>query len=291
MRGPLLALIACSGAVALPARGDPAPTQKVAVLVAGVSAADAELAENVSEVVIARVAQRGNFKIVGTREVRRRITDRPGAAGRSCAKETDCMIRVALALGATSALVGTVGMDTDHYRLGLVFEDLAKGSERARGKRTVAADVGPLVTAAQDLTDELLPSARLDAPSGRPLDLELADPQSNQGSARQTQSAPPLLGTLQARQARAKTWPRYLAYGSGIAALGALSVGLILGGIANQPLTADQRAQAQSEFSSRRDIGLAADVALTTAAALSVVSGSLFVYHRRNIFGSDRPAD
>jgi hypothetical protein len=47
--------------------------EKLAVLVLGTSDKDAELADNVTEVIIARVAQRGGVEIAGKEEFRARL--------------------------------------------------------------------------------------------------------------------------------------------------------------------------------------------------------------------------
>jgi len=276
-RLPIIAVALAGGALA--ARAESAPRERLAVLVLGASPADAELADNLTEVVIARVAERADLQTLGTPDIRRRLaTDAAGAAP-DCADDIACLTRAAGALGATRALIGSVETRGQERSLVLTLRDLTGGGSEDRVARASEADVSQLVKAAQRLTDELL------APPAPPVVREV--PRLVPPAPVLPDHEPPPTIVVPAKRA----WPRYAAFGSGVATVGAAAVGLVFGAIAQQPLTAGTREEAQAQFESRRSFGLVADICLGSAAVLGVLSAYLFVSHRHEIFGSSAAAE
>jgi hypothetical protein len=288
-RPPLIAVAITWSVFAGPAGGSAtaAAKERIAVLVLGASAGDAELADNVTEVVIAYIAEQGTFETVGTPEARRRLAAMGGAAGLACAGQADCLARAAVKLGARRGVVGTVTTEGRQFLLDLALADLESAHEEARATRAVETDVDRLVAAAQEIIAALFAAKRQVGGN-----LAQSAPPQRAGDQTRFLLAPVApRATAPSRHDVASHLRRYAFYGSGIASLSALTVGLVFGGIAQQPIVGGPRVNAQKEFEDRRGLGLAADIALVSSAALATLSAYLFVRHRNEIFGPDQPAD
>jgi len=268
---------------------------KLAVLILGASPGDGELAENVTELLIARIAERGGSDLIGTPEVRRRAASLAAAVGPAgCADERSCLARAAVALGASRALVGSVGRSGQRFLLDVAVVDLTDGRRAARAERVIDAEPGALVKAVREVAAVLLAppaepgvSSRAAAEARRlALDLPSQTPPDPGQTAAIALVTPP-----GAAGPRARLWPRYAFYGSGIASVGALSVGLVFGGLAQQPITSNVRREAQRELQQRRAFGLAADVALVSSATLAAACAYLFLRNRHDIFAADASSE
>src|SRR5262245_36288297 len=82
-------------ALAAPARA----AEKLAVMVVATAERDAELADNLTEVIIARVAQRGGVEIAGKEEFRARLGVESERRTQACLDDIACLGRAAVSLG------------------------------------------------------------------------------------------------------------------------------------------------------------------------------------------------
>src|SRR4051812_39045470 len=83
--------------------------EKLAVLVIGTSEKDAELADNLTEVIIARVAQVQKIEIAGKEEFRARLGVESERRAQDCLADIGCLSRAAVSLGVRRIVTGNVG--------------------------------------------------------------------------------------------------------------------------------------------------------------------------------------
>ena len=132
------------------------PAERLAVLVLPDPGTPAVLADNLTEVALSRLAERRRGPVVGTAELRRRLS---GIAGdrraNECVEDIACLGRVGVALGVRRVISGTVRQEDRQYMLNLVLTDIQTAKVEARFFRLVPGGLDALVAAIQEGTDEL----------------------------------------------------------------------------------------------------------------------------------------
>jgi hypothetical protein len=152
MRAPCLAIglvLACSATVE-------AARPKLAALILQTGNVDQELADNLTEVLISRLARRGDHEIAGKEELKTKlgVDDRAAAA---CMSNLECLGRAGTELGVTTMVVGTLGRRGDDYLYNLSLIDIASGKIENRVFEQVAGGkVANLIAAVQSTADKLL---------------------------------------------------------------------------------------------------------------------------------------
>src|SRR5882672_7823872 len=101
-------LFALGVAVLAPARPARA-AEKLAVMVLGTAERDAELGDNITEVIIARIAQRGGVEIAGKEEFRARLGVESDRRAQVCLDDLGCLGRAAVSLGVRRIVAGNIG--------------------------------------------------------------------------------------------------------------------------------------------------------------------------------------
>src|SRR3981081_4437795 len=144
-------MLAVAGvAVAKPSR------PKLAALILKTGSVDEELADNLTEVLISRLARRGDHAIAGKEELK----SRPGGAERAaadCMSNQGCIGRVGTELGVVRMVVGTLGKRGDDYVYNLNLIDIETGRVENRVCELVAGGkVDTLISAVQSPADKLL---------------------------------------------------------------------------------------------------------------------------------------
>jgi hypothetical protein len=142
-----LALLLALGAS--PALGQ---TRRAAVIILGTRAATQTLADNLTEVAMARVAGR-RFEVVGTEEFRGRLGMLRDP--QACLQDAACLGRVAVELVVTKIVVGTLALERHQYLFHLALWDLPSGALENRVFRLVEGPVEDLVRNVQDAVDAL----------------------------------------------------------------------------------------------------------------------------------------
>jgi len=151
LSGGIAVLVAtCAVAHARPAR------PKLAALILKTGNVDEELADNLTEVLIGRLARRGDHEIAGKEELKTKlgVDDR---AAVDCMSSPSCLGRVGTELGVTRMVVGTLGKRGDDYLYNLNLIDITTGKVENRVFQMVAGGkVDPLISAVQSTADKLL---------------------------------------------------------------------------------------------------------------------------------------
>ena len=149
----LAALLAALGLAALPRPARAA--EKIAVLVLGSSEKEAELADNLTEVLIAYVAQHGGFEIAGKEEFRARLGVENEKRAQSCLDDISCLGRAGVSLGVRRIVAGSVGTRGKQFLFNLNLDNVEEGKVESRVFRLVEGGVEDLIRAVQEASGEL----------------------------------------------------------------------------------------------------------------------------------------
>ncbi len=290
--------------------------EKVAVLVLGTSDKDADLGDNLTEVIIARIAQHGGFEIAGKEEFRARLGVESDQRSQVCLDDIGCLGRAAVSLGVRRIVAGNVGTRGKQFLFSLTLNNAETGKVDARVFRLVEGGVEDLIRAVQEGSDELF-RPRVE-PGKIQVETEPAGARVSIDTA--YLGIPPLIsGTLLAGKHNVRVeadrhfpwtskvevrpgqelqiklkpdslpvrraWPPYLAYGSATLAGLAFATGGFLGVLSQLQPNGATRYDAQQDFDQKRHFALAANVSFGAGAALTLVSLYYFIHYRDDIFG------
>jgi hypothetical protein len=297
-------------ALASPALGQ---TRRAAVIILGTRAATQALADNLTEVAMARVARR-RFEVVGTEEFRGRLGMLRDP--QACLQDAACLGRVAVELVVTKIVVGSLAIERNQYLFHLALWDLPSGAVENRAFRLVEGPVEDLVRNVQDATDALFvprpePSRiHIDSePRGARVFLDnvflgvtpMLSPEVLAGRHRvavdhdhrfpwtSTVEVPPgerleIRLTAQNLPPR-RAWPAAVGASSGAAALLALGAGALLGVQSEVELADATRQDAMLDFQRRQHLGRLSTGLLISSAVLAGLSVYHFIHYRHDIFG------
>ena len=288
--------------------------ERVAVIVTAPNPVDAALADNLTEVTMARVAQRGH-QVAGAEEFRARL----GAGAREverCAEDATCLGRAAVSLGVTKILIGAVRSRQGQYLFDLALHDPRSGTAENRTFRMIDGPLPQLITTVQDAADAVfktkLEVGRLYVDSQPPGARVLIDnafvgvtpmlagsllPGTHRVVVEREDRFPwsadvevPSGGQLEVRLTPDNLperwrWPAYVAYGSAAAASLSLIGGTFLGVASEINPSLDTRREVMRDFERRRTMGRAANVLLATSVLLAGVSVYHFIKYRDHVFG------
>ena len=306
-------------ATAAPAQ---ATRPKMAALIVKTGNVDEELADNLTEVLIARLARRGDHEIAGKEELKTKLGVDDRAAG-DCMSSPECLGRVGTELGVTRMVVGQLGRRGDDYIYNLNLIDIGTGKVENRVFEMVAGGkVNNLIAAVQSTADKLfepkvepggvrvtsetrgatvyLDDAFVGATPVRRDGIEpgphalRVEKEGHVGWSKQVDVPPG--NTLQIKVPLAalperRRWPGQFAAASiVVAALGA-AVGIVMEALAlDVPANSTVTRQQALDSANRRHLESLAGASLfTIAAGLAVTSGAITLKYRHDIFGTTAP--
>jgi hypothetical protein len=309
-------------AAALPAAAAAPPAEKQAVLVLGTVEKDAELADNLTELIIARIAQRGGAEIAGKEEFRARLGVENERRAQACLDDIACLGRAAVSLGVRRIVAGSIGTRGKQFLFNLNLDNVETGKVENRVFRLVEGGVEDLIRAVQEGTDELF-RPRVDpgkiqvasTPAGARVSIDNA----------YLGVTPLISGTLLAGKHNVRVeadgrfpwtskvevlpsqelqikltpdnlperrrWPGYVAYGSATAALVSLAAGGFLGVLSQIQPAGNDRAAAQQDERQKIDFARAANISFGAGALFGIVSLYHFIRYGDDIFGRTEKYD
>jgi hypothetical protein len=308
----LLALLLALGPA--PALAQP---RRAAVIILANRPATQALADDLTEVAMARVAQR-RVEVVGTREFRGRLGMLRDP--RACLADASCVARVAVELTVTRILVGSLAMEPNRYLFHLTLWDLPAGAPRNRVFRVVEGPLEDLVRIVQEATDAVLlprlepgriqidseprgarvfvdnvllgvtPMLSPELPAGRhrlAVDRERRFPWAS------TVEVPPgqrleIRLSPQHLPLR-RRWPGYVAWSTGGGALLAGAGGVLLAAQSQGARADATRQEAMLDFQRRQRLGSVSTAVLLSSALLAGISAYHFLRYHRDIFGRADP--
>jgi len=293
-------------------------SEKLAVLVLGTSEADSELAENVTEVVIAYIARQGSFELAGKEEFQASLGVDSELRGQACLEAMSCLSRAAVSLGVRRIVSGSVGTRGKQFLFSLALNNVEAGQVENRVFRLIEGDVGLLIRAVQEGITELfkprVQPGRVEVKS-RPEGARVSIDNAYLGV------TPLISGTLLpgAHKVRVEAENRFpwvskvevmpgqdlginltennlprrsrnpgrVAYGSGVMSLVALATGGFFGVLSQVNTSGSVRAEHQSAFEERDRFSKVANVSFITGGALALISLGTFIFYRDDVFGRD----
>jgi hypothetical protein len=310
---PLLSALAGALLAAAPARA----ADRVAVLILPESGTEPALADNLTEIAIARIAERQRVQLAGTVEFRQQL----GLVGEQralvCLTDIACLGRVGVALGVRRVMTGTVrAQDDGAFLIHMSLTDIESGRVESRFFRLVQNGMEALLKATQEGTDDLF------RPREEPGRVRVeSDPE----RARVTiddmfvGNTPVMAGTLlpgrhtvrvekenrfpwttvvDVRPAsdlqikvtpenmpRRRLWPGYVGFGGVGLAAGAVVLGSVLGAMSQDEPTSGSRRALQDDFNRRKGLVRDANLLFAAGAAIGVASLAVLIGYRRDVLG------
>jgi len=294
------------------------PSEKMAVLVLATNDREADLADNVTEVVIAAVVRKRGAEVAGREEFRGRLGVTGERQAQRCVDDVACLSRAAVSLGVRRIVSGHVGARGRQFLFSLALNNVESGQVEARVFKLVDGGVDELVRAVEAASAELfrprVEPGRVQirsAPDGARVSIDNA----------YLGVTPLISGTLLPGKHRVRVeaegrfpwisevevhpgqdlgvelgptnlparrrWPRAVAWTSaGLAGLSAAAGGF-LGVLSQQPANGTTRADIQADYDQRAHLARAANVAWIGAGVLAAVSLYHLVRYRDDIFGRD----
>jgi hypothetical protein len=298
-----------------PARA--ADKMAVLVLAASDKPADAELADNVTEVVIGFVARRTGAEVAGKEELRGRLGVTGERQAAACLDDLSCLARAGVSLGVRRIVAGHVGTRGRQFLFNLTLNDLESSQVTRRVFRLVEGGVEDLVRAVEDASAELFRprvdpgriQIRSEPASARvsidhaylgvtPLVSGTLLPGRHQVRV-EAEGRFPWLSEVEvlpgqdlgitlgpANLPKRRRWPATVAYGG--AALGGLSLaaGGFLGVLSQLSPNGTTRSDVQGDLDQKHRLAVGANAAFITGGVLVLLSLYHFIHYRADIFGS-----
>ena len=318
-----LVALAVAGACVLAAPRPARAGEKIAVLVLATSDKDNDLADNLTEVIIAYAAQHGGFEIAGKEEFRARLGVESERRSQACLDDISCLGRAGVSLGVRRIVAGSIGTRGKQVLFNLNLNNVQDGKVESRVFRLVEGGVENLIKAVQEASSELfkprVEPAKIQVasePAGARVEIDnaylgitpLISPtliagkhnvrveatdrfpwtsrvELHAGEELQIRLTP---DNLPAR----RRWPANTAYAStGLAAI-ALATGTFLGVISQLQPNGDSRQAAMQDLDQKRNFARAANVAFGASALFGAIALYHFIRYQDDIFGrSERYED
>jgi hypothetical protein len=267
------AAVALGALLAIAAASRPALARaRLAVLILVDS--DPALADNLTEVAISALAERRDRELVGTRELRRRLSSLlPVGEQAACLARPACLAEVGAAAGAEQAVIGSVRRQPDGFQLDLALTDTRTAVRAARVSRAVPPELPALIAAVREGAAALFERApagavatELPPPAPTPAAVDLT---------RRDERAP-------SPAPRRASIAAYLGVGAVALAAVAYSAAAVRGGIATATPVGASRADTQADLERREVYAREANDLLIVGGALSAAGGAAFVWWWRS---------
>ncbi len=314
-RGATVGLL-LAGAFLLAAPTRAVAGEKIAVLVLATAEKDADLADNLTEVIIAYAAQHGGFEMAGKEEFRARLGVESERRAQACVDDISCLGRAGVSLGVRRIVAGSVGTRGKQVLFNLNLNNVQDGKVENRVFRLVEGGVENLIKAVQEASSELFrPRAEpgkisvASDPEGARVAIDnaylgitpLISPTLVAGKHNVRVEATdrfPWTSRVDVRPGeelqikltpdnlpRRRRWPANTAYVStGLAAI-ALAAGTFLGVISQLQPNGDSRQAAMQDLEQKRDFARAANISFIVSGTMAAVALFHFIRYQDDIFG------
>ena len=294
-----------------------ARAEKMAVLILAAGEKDADLADNVTEMVIAAVArQRGGVEVAGKEEFRARLGQMTDQRAQACLEEIACVGRTAVSLGVRRIVTGSVGTRGRQFLFSLNLHDVEAGRVENRVFRLIEGSLDDLIKAIEtgclELFKPKVEPGRIQVasmPVGARVSIDNAylgvtplisgtllpgahkvrveaDRRFPWVSTVEVRSGQDLgINLTEANLPARRRWPGAIAYGTGVLALTAAATGGLLGILSQVNPSGDTRQSSMEDFSQKDKMAKGANAAFITAGGLAVISTAMFIIYKDDIFG------
>ena len=290
--------------------------EKIAVLVLATADKDSDLADNLTEVIIAYAAQHGGFEIAGKEEFRARLGVESERRTQACLDDVACLGRAGVSLGVRRIVAGSVGTRGKQVLFNLVLDNVQDGKVEGRVFRLVEGGVENLIKAVQEAASELFrPRAEpgkiqvASEPAGARVAIDnaylgvtpLISPTLVAGKYNVRVEATdrfPWTSRVEVRPGeelqirltpdnlpRRRRWPANAATLSAALAAGAFATGAFLGVLSQMQPNGDSRQAAMQDLDEKRSFARGANIAFGAGALLAAIAIYHFIRYRDDIFG------
>ena len=285
--------------------------EKIAVLVLATADKDADLADNLTEVIIAYAAQHGGFEVAGKEEFRARLGVESERRTQACLDDVSCLGRAGVSLGVRRIVAGSVGTRGKQVLFNLVLDNVQDGKVESRVFRLVEGGVENLIKAVQEAASELFrPRAEpgkiqvSSDPAGARVAIDnayLISPTLVAGKHNVRVEASdrfPWTSRVEVRPGeelqirltpdnlpRRRRWPANAATVSTALAAGAFATGAFLGVLSQMQPNGDSRQAAMQDLDEKRSFARGANIAFGAGALLAAIAIYHFIRYRDDIFG------
>lgn len=240
-----------------------------------VADADPALADDLTEVAIATLAERRDRELVGARELRARLADvLPEGGLAACVDRVECLARVGVVASAARAVLGRVHSRGEGHHLELTLAETRTGEILGRVSTAVPAGIDPLIAAVRAGVGRLL-APDTTATHRTPPAVSLAALPSEHTAAVSLVSKAP-------EPARPHAWVPYAGGGAAVLAAIAFSAAAVTGTIAGEDPVGDTRVLAQADLEHRKAYATTANELLIAGGVLTAAAGAAFVWWLRN---------
>ena len=294
--------------------------EKLAVLVLGTSEQDAELADNLTEVIIGTIAQRRGVEMAGREEFRARLGLESERRAQACIDDLACLGRAGVSLGVRRIVAGTVGTRGKQYLFNLNLNNIETHKVEQHIFRMVEGGLADLIPAVQQACDELfrprvepgrvqltssLPGARVSIDNAYlgVTPLISGTLLTGKHSVRvEAEGRFPWVSTVdvfpgqdlgvnltEVNLPRRRSWPTSAAVASGSLAGLSLAAGGFLGVLSQLSPSGATREDVQDDLRQKQRFASAANVAFICGAAFSAAALYLVVRYHEDLFGRSPP--
>jgi len=242
---------------------------------------DPRLADNLTEVAIAKAAETPGRELVGARELRARLVEIIGRGDfAACLTEPECLSRVGAAAGVERAVIGSVKREGEMFALSLVLADTRSATKQAEVTEQVPPKLDLLIAAVQKSVGDLFEQRAAADKATTDVDAPASAPATVTEVARNVAVPPPNL--LRSTEGVPPVHPAshvpYVGYGAAGLAVASLTAAIIAGSIGTGTATGATRADAQRDMERRKDYAMAANGLYAVGGALTAVSLAAFVW-------------
>jgi hypothetical protein len=290
--------------------------EKIAVLVVATADKDADLADNLTEVIIAYAAQHGGFEIAGKEEFRARLGVDSDRRAQACLDDISCLGRAGVSLGVRRIVAGSLGTRGKRTLFNLNLNNVQDGRVESRVFRLVEGGVEDIIKAVQEASSELF-RPRVEPgkiqiasqPEGARVSIDnaylgvtpLISPTLIPGKHNVRVEAAdrfPWTSRVEVRPGeelqirltpenlpRRRRWPAYTAYASASLAAAAFAAGGFLGVLSQPQPGGDSREAAMQDLDEKKTFALGANIAFVAGGVLTAVALYHFIRYRDDIFG------
>jgi len=265
-------LLASFAAAPPAASATPAASDRTAVFIACGAGTDAALGDNLSDVAIAKLAERSSGERVGTHELRRWVAKNGNAESvPACVSRAPCMRRLGAELGVRKIISGSVLADGGEFTVALTLVDADSGVIDATSTRTVSGELEEVIRVVQDAVVELLqprsaaPRLALNAPPATPAVVLVRDRAADVGGAPGAQ----------------RGWPFYVGLGAAAAGVLSLSAAGVFTVLAAEDPTGATRAEVQRDLETREAYRGTANTLWIVGGVLAATAIGMFVWPRQ----------
>ena len=282
----------------------------------GTTEKDAYLADNLTEIVIAHIAQRKDVELAGREEFRARLGVENEQRAQACIDDLGCLGRAAVSLGVRRIVAGTVGLRGNQFLFSLNLNNVENNTVENHIFRLVEGGIPDLIAAVETSTEELfrprVEPGRIQIttlPTGARVSIDNA----------YLGITPLISGTLLAGRHNVqveadnrfpwissvevvpgqelgvnlternlperRSWPGPAAGGSAALAAVSFATGGFLGVLSQVTPSGATRAEAQSDFDQKQRFGTGANVAFIAGGVFTAAAVYLVARYHDDIFG------